>query len=49
MFGSFGRKYPGVIAGLDPAIHPFRIKAFYAMDPRVKPGGDDLSVPLTMP
>jgi hypothetical protein len=30
-----------VIAGLDPAIHPLRKKAFTtAMDPRVKPAGD---------
>jgi hypothetical protein len=28
---------PLVIAGLDPAIHPFPKK----MDPRVKPAGDD--------
>ena len=30
-----------LIAGLDPAIHLLRIKIFYAMDPRVKPGGDE--------
>jgi HCOMODA/2-hydroxy-3-carboxy-muconic semialdehyde decarboxylase len=35
------RLYPFVIAGLDPAIHPFR-KTFFAkqMDARVKPGHD---------
>ena len=31
-----------VIAGLDPAIHPLRMKPYAKkMDPRVKPGGDD--------
>src|SRR6266567_914198 len=30
-----------LIAGLDPAIHLLRMKFFYAMDPRVKPGGDE--------
>src|SRR2546428_13770063 len=41
MFRSFRRNYSVVIAGLDPAIHLLRIKGFYAMDPRVKPGGDE--------
>ncbi len=41
MFRSFARTYPLVIAGLDPAIHLLRMKFFYAMDPRVKPGGDE--------
>jgi hypothetical protein len=31
----------GVIAGLDPAIHPLRKKRFTkVMDPRVEPAGD---------
>src|SRR5262245_56219522 len=30
----------GVIAGLDPAIHPSRNLSRRTMDPRVKPGGD---------
>jgi hypothetical protein len=36
-----GASVPAVIAGLDPAIHPFR-ENFDAkkMDPRVKPAGD---------
>jgi hypothetical protein len=36
-----GASFSAVIAGLDPAIHPFR-KNFDAkkMDPRVKPAGD---------
>jgi hypothetical protein len=35
---------PRVIAGLDPAIHPFTKKMdplTKKMDPRVKPAGDD--------
>jgi hypothetical protein len=37
-----GASVSAVIAGLDPAIHPFRKKNFDAkkMDPRVKPAGD---------
>jgi hypothetical protein len=37
-----GAPVSAVIAGLDPAIHPFRKKNFDAkkMDPRVKPAGD---------
>src|SRR6266568_642191 len=38
---ALGRKYTAVIAGLDPAIYLFRMKVFYEMDPRVKPGGDE--------
>src|SRR5947199_8789883 len=43
-----------VIAGLDPAIHPLRKKVLTkAMDPRVKPAGDErlggLWLPLTRP
>jgi hypothetical protein len=29
-----------VIAGLDPAIHPLRLKRFLSMDARVKPAHD---------
>jgi peptide/nickel transport system ATP-binding protein len=32
-----------VMAGLDPAIHPSSKDSSSAMDPRVKPGGDDLT------
>jgi hypothetical protein len=31
-----------VIAGLDPAIHPFSGNVFGLMDGRVKPGHDDV-------
>jgi len=37
MGGSIGEETTAVIAGLDPAIHLFA----KAMDPRVKPAGDD--------
>src|SRR5262249_52877870 len=35
-----------VIAGLDPAIHPLRLKCFFSMDARVRPGhgGRDASI-----
>ena len=33
---------PVVMAGLDPAIHPSSQEYSKSMDPRVKPGGDDL-------
>jgi len=33
-----------VMAGLDPAIHHASKDSFNAMDPRVKPGGDELGV-----
>jgi hypothetical protein len=29
-----------VIAGLDPAIHPLRLKRLFSMDARVKPAHD---------
>jgi hypothetical protein len=35
-YGASRRPSPGVIAGLDPAIHP----GAKEMDPRVKPAGD---------
>jgi hypothetical protein len=35
----------GVIAGLDPAIHPFELKNFFMMDARVKPGHDESELP----
>ncbi len=35
-----------VMAGLDPAIHPSSQESSKAMDPRVKPGGDDSAKPL---
>src|SRR5439155_13958662 len=43
-----------IIAGLDPAIHPLRKKVLTeAMDPRIKPAGDErlggLWLPLTQP
>ena len=38
---------PAVMAGLDPAIHPFSQDSS-AMDPRVKPGGDDVTKPLLL-
>jgi peptide/nickel transport system ATP-binding protein len=34
---------PVVVAGLDPAIHPFSRDFSKSMDPRVKPGGDGLA------
>jgi peptide/nickel transport system ATP-binding protein len=37
---------PTVMAGLDPAIHHTSKDSSKAMDPRVKPGGDELSKPL---
>jgi peptide/nickel transport system ATP-binding protein len=38
-----------VMAGLDPAIHPSSQESFSeAMDPRVKPGGDEISKPLLL-
>jgi peptide/nickel transport system ATP-binding protein len=38
-----------VLAGLDPAIHPAsQESSSKAMDPRVKPGGDDLGKPLLL-
>jgi peptide/nickel transport system ATP-binding protein len=40
---------PTVMAGLDPAIHPSSQESFpKAMDPRVKPGGDEMSKPLLL-
>ncbi|MEN3289288.1 MAG: peptide/nickel transport system ATP-binding protein ddpF, partial [Bradyrhizobium sp.] len=38
-----------VMAGLDPAIHPASKNGANAMDLRVKPGGDELSVGATSP
>jgi peptide/nickel transport system ATP-binding protein len=38
-----------VMAGLDPAIHPASKNGANAMDPRVKPGGDELGVGATSP
>src|SRR5919201_3294617 len=35
-----GVQYASVIAGLDPAIHPLRLKCLFPMDARVKPGHD---------
>ena len=35
-----------VMAGLDPAIHPSSQDSSKAMDPRVKPGGDENAAPL---
>jgi peptide/nickel transport system ATP-binding protein len=38
-----------VMAGLDPAIHPSsQDSSSKAMDPRVKPGGDDVTKPLLL-
>jgi peptide/nickel transport system ATP-binding protein len=37
-----------VMAGRDPAIHPTSQDSSKAMDPRVKPGGDDISGPLLL-
>ncbi len=38
-----------VMAGLDPAIHPSsQESSSEAMDPRVKPGGDEISKPLLL-
>jgi len=39
---------PPVMAGLDPAIHLSSQESSSAMDPRVKPGGDDPSKPLLL-
>ncbi|HWX04448.1 MAG TPA: ABC transporter ATP-binding protein [Bradyrhizobium sp.] len=40
---------PTVMAGLDPAIHPSSQESFpKGMDPRVKPGGDEMSKPLLL-
>ncbi|OCK56132.1 ABC transporter ATP-binding protein [Bradyrhizobium sp. LMTR 3] len=39
---------PAVMAGLDPAIHHSSEDSSKAMDPRVKPGGDDLPKPLLL-
>src|SRR6202163_4399868 len=39
---------PIVMAGLDPAIHPFSQDSSIAMDPGVKPGGDDSAKPLLL-
>src|SRR5882762_5932088 len=42
-------KTPAVMAGLDPAIHPsLQDPSSKAMDPRVKPGGDDTPKPLLL-
>ncbi len=42
-------KTPAVMAGLDPAIHPSsQDPSSKAMDPRVKPGGDDTPKPLLL-
>ncbi|HEU0145638.1 MAG TPA: ABC transporter ATP-binding protein, partial [Bradyrhizobium sp.] len=38
-----------VMAGLDPAIHPASKNGAKVMDPRVKPGGDELGVGATSP
>jgi peptide/nickel transport system ATP-binding protein len=38
-----------VMVGLDPAIHPASKKGAKVMDPRVKPGGDELGVGATSP
>jgi peptide/nickel transport system ATP-binding protein len=35
-----------VMAGLDPAIHQSSQEFSIAMDPRVKPGGDEIAIPL---
>jgi peptide/nickel transport system ATP-binding protein len=37
-----------VMAGLDPAIHPSSQDSPFAMDPRVKPGGDEPAKPLLL-
>src|SRR5262245_36338753 len=37
-----------VMAGLDPAIHPSSQDSSKAMDPRVKPGGDEDAKPLLL-
>src|SRR5258708_3357385 len=37
-----------VMAGLDPAIHPSSQDSSKAMDPRVKPGGDENAKPLLL-
>jgi peptide/nickel transport system ATP-binding protein len=37
-----------VMAGLDPAIHPSSQDSSSAMDPRVKPGGDESAKPLLL-
>jgi len=39
---------PIVMAGLDPAIHPPSQGTSIAMDPRVKPGGDEIAKPLLL-
>jgi peptide/nickel transport system ATP-binding protein len=40
---------PAVMAGLDPAIHPSsQDSSPSAMDPRVKPGGDEVTTPLLL-
>jgi peptide/nickel transport system ATP-binding protein len=39
---------PIVMAGLDPAIHPSSQDSSIAMDPGVKPGGDDSAKPLLL-
>jgi peptide/nickel transport system ATP-binding protein len=39
---------PAVMAGLDPAIHPSSQGSSSAMDPRVKPGGDEVAKPLLL-
>jgi peptide/nickel transport system ATP-binding protein len=40
---------PTVMAGLDPAIHPSsQDSSAEAMDPRVEPGGDEMSKPLLL-
>src|ERR1700704_1914176 len=43
------KEAPPVRAGLDPAIHPSsQDSSSKAMDPRVKPGGDDVTKPLLL-
>ena len=39
---------PIVMAGLDPAVHPSSQDSSIAMDPGVKPGGDDSAKPLLL-
>src|SRR4029077_8666123 len=40
---------PAVMAGLDPAINPSsQDSSASAMDPRVKPGGDEVTKPLLL-
>ena len=43
-----GSKSSSVMAGPDPAIHHAAQDSFQAMDPRVKPGGDEHSRPLLL-